>query len=120
MNESLNRFFKGFVYAKKGIIAAIADQRNLKVQIGIALITVGAGFYFQITDTEWCVILLTIALVIGLEMMNSAAENLVDLVTREYSALAGKVKDIAAGAVLIASIIAVIIGVLIFRKYLLI
>ena len=120
MNQSLSRFFKAFVYAKKGIVVAIADQRNLKVQIAVALVTIGAGFYFQITDLEWCVILLMIALVISLEMMNSAAENLVDLVTREYSALGGKVKDIAAGAVLFASIIAVIIGVLIFRKYLLI
>ena len=60
---------------------------------------------------------LTIALVMGLEMINSAIENLVDLVTRDYHPLAGKVKDIAAGAVLIAAVLAVVIGVIVFGRY---
>ena len=64
-------------------------------------------------------ILFAIALVIGLEIMNSAVEDLVDLVTQERKPLAGKVKDLAAGAVLFASVIAVIIGIIVFRKYLL-
>lgn len=118
MADSLNKFFKSFSYALKGIWSSIGDQRNLKVQFLIALITVGAGFYFHISQIEWCIILLTIASVIGLEMMNSAIENLVDLVTRQHDPLAGKVKDIAAGAVLFASLLAVIIGVLVFKKYL--
>ena len=56
----------------------------------------------------------------GLEIMNSAIESLVDLVTRERKPLAGKVKDIAAGAVLFASVIAVVIGLVVFRKYILV
>ena len=103
----------------KGIRASMQDQRNLKVQSTIAVITAGAGFYFDITLVEWCLILFAIGLVIGLEMVNSSIESLVDLVTRERTPLAGKVKDIAAGAVLFASVIAVIIGVIVFRKYLL-
>ena len=118
MADSLNKFLKSFSYAIKGIVVSLRDQRNLKVQVTIAAIVVGAGFYFRITSIEWCIILFTIALVIGLEMMNSAVENLVDLVTRQYDPLAGKVKDIAAGAVLFVSVIAVIIGILVFRKYL--
>jgi diacylglycerol kinase len=101
----------------KGIKVSIQEQRNLKVQAIVALTTVGAGFYFDITSVEWCLILLTIALVMGLEMMNSAVEGLVDVVSPDYKPLAGKVKDIAAGAVLFAAILSVIIGVLIFRKY---
>lgn len=89
----------------------------MKVQILVALITVGAGFYFSITATEWCIILLAIGLVLGLEMINTSIESLVDLVTLERKPLAGKIKDIAAGAVLVASVIALIIGVIIFRKY---
>jgi diacylglycerol kinase (ATP) len=58
--------------------------------------------------------------VLGLELMNTALENLVDLVTRERLPLAGKIKDIAAGAVFIASFMAAVVGVLIFRKYILI
>lgn len=118
MND-LTKFLKSFAYALNGIKASLADQRSLKVQAFIAATTCGAGFYFGLTATEWCVILLTIALVMGLEMMNTAAESLVDLVTREHKPLAGKVKDIAAGAVLLASIFAVIVGVIVFRKYLL-
>jgi diacylglycerol kinase len=110
-------FLKGFVYAFNGIKASLVEQRNLRVQTLIALITIVAGFYYNITTSEWCIIVLSIALVMGLEMINSAIENLVNLVTREKNFLAGKVKDMAAGAVLFASILAVIIGILIFGKY---
>jgi diacylglycerol kinase len=115
----MKEFFTSFVYAMKGISASLREQRNLKVQLCIAVITACAGFYFRITLMEWGLILVTIALVIGLEIMNSAIESLVDLVTQERKPLAGKVKDVAAGAVLFASIIAVIMGVIVFRKYLL-
>ncbi len=115
----MKKFVKSFVYAMRGIRFGIADQRNLKVQIMIALLVVAAGYYFSITPVEWCVILLCIGLVIGLEMINSAIEGLVDLVTMEQKKLAGKIKDMAAGAVLFASVIAVIIGLILFGKYLL-
>lgn len=114
----MKKFFKSFVYALKGIWSGIADQRNLKFQLGVAIIVIGAGAYLGITSMEWCVILLCIALVIGLELVNTAIENLVDLVTLERIPLAGKIKDIAAGAVLIVSIISLIVGLIIFRKYL--
>lgn len=115
----MNAFFRSFRYALNGIRASWLEQRNLKVQTTVALLTIGAGFYFGIAVLEWCMVLFAIGLVICLEMVNSAIESLVDLVTRERSRLAGKVKDVAAGAVLLASIIAVIIGVLVFRPYLL-
>lgn len=114
----MKEFLRSFVYAVNGIRASFRDQRNLKVQAIIAFITVGAGFYFDITATEWSLILLSIAAVMGLEMINTAMESLVDLVTTERKPLAGKVKDVAAGAVLFASVIAVILGIIIFRKYL--
>ena len=116
--NSLKRFLKGFVYAWQGIKASIQGQRNVKVQGAVAVLVVGAAFYFNITINEWGVILLAIALVIGLEMMNSAVESLVDLVSPDYKPLAGRVKDIAAGAVLFVAILAAIIGVLIFSQYL--
>src|SRR6478609_4944606 len=100
------RFLQSFFNALKGMQASLQEQRNIKVQLFVAAITIGAGFYFKITDTEWCIILLTIALVISLEMINTAIEDLVDLVTTEWKPHAGKIKDMAAGAVLGASIIA--------------
>lgn len=113
----LQNFFRSFHYAWNGVRVSLAGQRNLKVQCVIAGITVGAGFYFGISGMEWCLILFSIALVISLEMVNSAIENLVDLVTLERKPLAGKIKDVAAGAVLFASVIAIVIGVIVFRRY---
>ncbi|MEO8474144.1 MAG: diacylglycerol kinase family protein [Chryseolinea sp.] len=115
----MKSFFNSFSYAIHGIWSGVADQLNLKVQIGVALIVIGACFYFNIEPLEWCIILLCIGVVLGLEMMNSAVENLVDLVTLERKPLAGKIKDIAAGAVLIVSFISIVIGIIIFRKYVL-
>ena len=114
----MKSFLSSVKNAIHGIWAGISDQRNLKVQIAIALIVIGAGFFLRITSYEWCMVLICMGLVIGLEMINSAIENLVDLVTLERKPLAGKIKDIAAGAVLFVSIISLIVGVIIFRKYL--
>lgn len=113
----MRRFFIGFAHAIRGIKVAVKEQLNLKVQLVITIIVTIAGFYFGITPLEWIVICLTIGLVIGLELINTAIENLVDLVTAERIPLAGKVKDMAAGAVLIAAVIAVIVGWLIFEPY---
>lgn len=113
----MKEFFQSFIYAIKGVWAAIDDQRNLKVQFVVACIVVVAGFYFSITSVEWCIILICIALVTGLELINTAIENMVDLVTMERNPLAGRIKDIAAGAVLAVSVISLIVGLIIFRKY---
>ena len=109
--------FRSFKYAFKGILKAIREERNLKVQLFIALVVIYSGFYFQLSDTEWMVILLCMGMVIGLELINSAIESLVDLVSPEWNSLAGKAKDIAAGAVLFVSIISLVVGILVFRKY---
>src|SRR6187401_2199605 len=114
----MKAFFKSFIYAIHGLWSGVADQRNLKFQLAVAVTVVGAGFYLSITAIEWSIILLCIAMVIGLELIDTALENLVDPVTLERKPLAGKIKDIAAGDVLIVSTLSLIIGVIIFRKYL--
>ena len=113
----MRKFFTGFVYAFRGIRVAFAEQRNLKVQLAVSLITIAAGFYYHVTNVEWLALVIIISLVISLEMINSSLESLVDLVTSERKPLAGKVKDIAAGAVLIAAVFSVVVGFLIFKKY---
>jgi diacylglycerol kinase len=115
----MEKFIKSFGYAWQGITAAWREQRNLKVQFIAGILTITAGFYFGITHMEWCIVLITIGIVFSLELINTAIENLVNLVTQERMPLAGKIKDIAAGAVLIFSIVAVMIGVIIFGKYIL-
>lgn len=115
----MKAFLKSFVYALKGIVVSWSEQRNLKVQSALAVLAVAAGFYFDITASEWGLVLFAIGLVLSLEVVNTAIENLVDLISRERSALAGKVKDAAAGAVLLASVISLIIGILVFKRYIL-
>ena len=77
------------------------------------------GTLFQITATQWCICLLLFALVAALELVNTAIEAVVDLVTEEKKPLAKIAKDTAAGAVLFAAIISVIIGCIIFLPYVL-
>lgn len=113
----MRKFLHSFRYAFHGIRAALADQQNLRVLVFIAALVIALGFYFDVDRFEWCILLLCIGLVIGLEMINSSIENLVDLVTLEKKPLAGKIKDIAAGAVLLVSILSTIIGIIIFSKY---
>lgn len=113
----MNRFLKSFKYAIQGIASACSGQLNIKIQLSMSLLVLILGFYFSITSVEWCLVLFSIALVLGFELMNTAIENLVNLVTQEWLPLAGKIKDIAAAAVLIASIIAAIVGALIFSPY---
>lgn len=91
--------------------------RNIKVHYTALLVAVLGGLYFGISKLEFLAILLISAQVISLEMVNTAIERTVDLVTSDYHVYAKIAKDVAAGAVLIASIIAVIIGGVIFLPY---
>jgi diacylglycerol kinase len=112
----MHPFFKSFTYAYKGIKMALS-QRNMKVHIACALLVILAGYILHINSIEWCIISLCIGLVIVFEMINTAIEYLVDMISPEFNEKAGKIKDIAAGAVLVISIVAFICGILVFGKY---
>jgi diacylglycerol kinase len=113
----MKSFFQSFGFAMKGIATALRTERNFKIQFATGLLVITAGLYYNIAVSEWYIVLLAIASVLSLELMNSAMENVVNLVTKEHNPLAGKIKDFAAGAVLIVSIISAVIGILIFWKY---
>lgn len=110
----MKKRIKSFGYAGKGIRSVIKSEPNMKIHLFVGLLVLICGFIFHINLTEWMLCLLCFGLVLGMEMMNTAIENLVDLVSPEQHPLAGKVKDIAAGGVLICAILSVIIGLLIF------
>ena len=112
------RMFKSFGYAFRGIVVFLAKPSNAWIHLTVALGTCLAGIWFQINKTEWIMIILAIALVMLAEMFNSALETLTDLVSPEFHPLAGKAKDIAAGAVLVAALGAFLVGCLIFIPYL--
>jgi len=103
-----------FYYASRGLKYTLISQRNMKIHLLMAMVIVTAGLIFHITSWEWGLLLLTIALVMTAEIINTAIECAVDLVTREMQPLARKAKDAAAGAVLLAAFFAVIMGFIIF------
>jgi diacylglycerol kinase len=113
----MKKFFAAFAFAWNGLKAAFLEEVNLKFHVGAALAAIAAGFYFKVTEAEWLAIILTIAIVILTELINTAIEGLVDLVSPERNSLAGKVKDISAAAVLISAVAAVIVALVIFPKY---
>ena len=91
---------------------------HAKIHLLATLIVLFAGFYFEVSNLEWALLFLAIGLVLVSEIINSAIEQLVDLVHPEWNDKAGLIKDMAAGAVLMSAITAVIIGFAVFWKYL--
>ncbi|MCF8248043.1 MAG: diacylglycerol kinase family protein [Saprospiraceae bacterium] len=110
----LRKRLNSFRYAIAGIADMARTQANVKIHLLATVLVVIAGCYFGLTRTEWCLISLAIALVLAAEGFNTALEHLTDLVSPEYHSLAGKTKDVAAGAVLLAAIGAAAVGLLIF------
>ena len=108
------KLLNSFGYAFKGMWAVFKSQRNMRIHaVAVVMVTV-AGIFLELTAIEWAIIALTIGSVMGAEMFNSAIETLVDLVSPEYNEKAGKVKDIAAGAVLLHAIVASVVAIYIF------
>lgn len=112
--KGLSKFVNSFKYPIKGLKYAYRNEQNLAVDVGVALIVIIAGFLFKINVTEWAILMLTVGLVISCELVNTAIEAVVDLVTEEYHPLAKVAKDTAAAAVFVFAIISVIIGLIIF------
>lgn len=106
-----------FKYAFEGIASAIKEEPNIRIHSVIALLVILAGFYFQISKLEWILVFIVMGFVISIEMTNTAIEAIVDSFTDKSHPGAKLAKDIAAGAVLIAAITSVIVGLIIFLPY---
>ncbi len=110
----MRKFFKAFDYAWSGILYGLKSERNLKSHLLTAVVVCIGGIWTGLSVTEWFVVLILIGGMLSLEMMNSAIECVVDLITTESNPLAKHAKDLAAGAVLVFAIISAGIGFLIF------
>ncbi|MBW1570849.1 diacylglycerol kinase family protein, partial [Streptococcus sp. SPC0] len=98
-----------------GIFTAFKEERNMRKHLVSAILVILAGLTFQVSMVEWLFLLLSIFLVITFEIINSAIENVVDLASNyHFSMLAKNAKDMAAGAVLVVSLFAVLVGLIIF------
>lgn len=99
--------------AANGILLA-SKERNFRIDVVFALITIALGFICGISTFEWLIVIVCFGLVLGGETLNSALEAIVDLASPGYHELAGKAKDCAAGAVLLFAIASFLIGCIIF------
>lgn len=109
-----NKLIASFVYAFKGILNVIINERNMKIHLSVLSLVVIAGFLLHISVVEWIACLLCFGAVLSAESFNTAIEKMLDEVSPEFNKKFGDIKDIAAGAVLITTIFSVIIGIIIF------
>ncbi|MEP5253708.1 MULTISPECIES: diacylglycerol kinase family protein [Winogradskyella] len=109
----INRL-KSFGFAFKGMLILLKTEASIQVQVGIAILVTFAGFYFNISKTEWMAQVIMIGLVLSIEGVNTAVEAIADFVHPDYHKKIGLIKDVAAGAVFIASIAALIIAGIIY------
>jgi len=112
--DAMRKRLSSFRYAFQGIADVFRAQPNARIHGTVALLVIAAGLYVRLSSMEWVAVVLCIAVVIALEALNTALEHLTNLVSPTHHPLAGKAKDAAAAAVLIAVFGAVIVGLLIF------
>lgn len=112
--ENKKRLINSFKYAFEGIFAALKTEQNMKIHFLIIILVIIFGTILKITKIEWIICIILFAFVISLELINTAIENTVDLITTEKNPKAKIAKDVAAGAVLVSAIASAIIGLIIF------
>lgn len=110
------RWSSSFRYALEGIATSFKTQRHLRFHCAAAVIVIAAAIVLSLPVRDLALLLLVIALVISLELVNTAIEAVVDLAAPEWHRLGKIAKDAAAGAVLVAAVFAVAIGILIFYE----
>lgn len=105
---------KGCLYSFKGGLILLRTEPSIQVQFVIAVLVTIAGFYFNISKTEWLVQTICIGMVMTAEGMNTAIEGIADFIHPDFHTKIGRIKDIAAGAVGMAALIAVIVACIIY------
>ncbi len=101
-----------FEHAFAGVWYVIRTQRNARIHVAMIAVVLVAGLWLGLSRLEWALLVVTIGLVLTAEWFNTVAETIVDLVTSDYHPLAKVSKDVAAGAVLLAALVAAIVGFL--------
>lgn len=111
---------RSFVHAGKGILLFLKTTHNAWIHVLVSLIVLALAWYFSVSSIEWIMLVFAIGFVFVAEAFNTAIEIDIDLTSPEYHPYARDTKDVAAGAVLIASITAIIVGFIVFVPYVLI
>jgi len=117
MNNKKSGFkkrLKSFGFAFTGLYELVKSEPNARIHLAATICAILAGFSLQISNGEWCIISIAIALVWAAEAFNTVIEKLVDHLFPEYHETARVVKDISAGAVLVCAMAALVCGLIIF------
>lgn len=109
---------KSFTHAGRGVWVFIKTTHNAWIHLVLFAVVVLLGFYFSVTKIEWTMLVLVGGFVLVTEAFNTALEIDVNLTSPEYHPYAKDIKDVAAGAVLLAALTALVVGVIIFLPYL--
>lgn len=111
---SRNRLIKSFSYAFNGLKSFFQTEQNGRIHLSISVVVLVAGWYFDLSKYEWALIALSMGMVFASELFNSAIEKLCDHVHPDQHPVIGKVKNMAAAAVLMVAIAAAFVGLFIF------
>ncbi|MDP2860620.1 MAG: diacylglycerol kinase family protein [bacterium] len=114
MKEKIEHHRISFGNAFAGIIYAFTSQPNFVIHFGFSLLALAAAWLFKISSSELLILVLTISLVLVAEMLNTAIEQVTDLVTSEWRKEAKHAKDVSAGMVLLAATASIFVGIMIF------
>ncbi len=109
-------FKKSFLFAMQGFRTAVTTERNIKVMLGAAVCTTVAGIIVGLDPLSWAIVILCFGVVLSAELVNTAVETVVDLVSPEFHPLAGRAKDIAAAAVWVLSMLVAVVGIIVFAN----
>lgn len=113
---SVRKRLRSFIFAIKGVKWMLKTQHNAWIHLFATVVVIAAGFWFSLTAVEWALVALAIGFVFAAETFNTAIEMLVDKISPDYDAMAGRIKDLAAGAVLLAALTAVVVGIMVFGR----
>ena len=113
-NTFLGKRILGFKYAFRGAWMLARREASIQVQLVIALIMTFLGFYFNISSIEWIMQIFAIGLVLSIEGLNTAIEEIANFIHPDFHSKIGDIKDISAGAVTFAAIAAIVIGCIIY------
>lgn len=114
--EKIRSLAKSFIYAGRGVAYCVKNERNMRIHLTATIYVLVFSSFYDFSTTEMLLLLLTIAMVLFAEAVNTAIEALVNLETQSFDSLARVAKDVAAGAVLICAVFALVVGIILFIK----
>ncbi len=115
--RGFGRFFKSFTYSIQGLGYAYKYEQSMFIHVIATICVLAANIFFQVTGMEWLITILAIGMVLSAELMNSAIEAVVDLVTLDIHPLAKIAKDCASAATFVLAVMAAVIGCVIYIPY---